>query len=155
MIAEFWRVRTAREQVILIVGGGVLVLALLFQLIVAPLAGWRRSALASVVEAEGLYEIVSRAAVRAANTPDAGEDGERPLRGIVTASAQAAGVSLVFVNVRPDGSVEAAAGPTAPAAVFAWVSDMTQAHGASVIYADITRTAEAEGAVRGRLIFAP
>ncbi|MBI1392534.1 MAG: hypothetical protein GC152_07315 [Alphaproteobacteria bacterium] len=151
---EFWRERTERERLILMVGGAIAGVALLLQAIYVPLANWRQASQASLGDAESVYQLVVQAAATADLGAPAATSAEaaQPLRGAVTAYAQTQGVSLVFVNVRPDGAVEATAGPTPPEALFGWIRDLTEKEGASVIYADIARSAEGDGSVRGRLI---
>ncbi|MEM1396678.1 MAG: type II secretion system protein GspM [Pseudomonadota bacterium] len=149
---QFWSDRSDREKLFL--GGGALILclAIIVQLIFVPMARWHSTSASSVNDAESLYKLVSTAARFGETATTDQRTGS--LQGAITASAQAAGVSLVFVRERPDGSVETAAGPGDPTSLFRWIDMLTTQSSVSVNYADITRANEDTNLVRGRFIFA-
>lgn len=141
---------------ILLAGGAIAALALVFQAVYAPLASWRKNAKGDLARAEGLYDLVVEAAAIAPQSdgaPAAIGAAERPLRAVVTSTANDAGVDLIFVNARPDGAVEANAGPTDPERLFNWIGALSAEHGATISFADVSRTQDGDGTVRGRLIF--
>ncbi len=153
MMSDFWNARSERERLVLMAGGAVAALALAFQAIYAPLSSWRDAARSEFARAEGFYALVLEAAAAApAGDAEAATD-TRPLRAIVATAAGDAGVELTFVSARPDGAVEANAGPTDPEAFFEWVAALSAEHGAKISYADISRAQDNDGTVRGRVIF--
>ena len=149
----FWEGLSARERLLFQVAGG-LAAALLFSLVILrPFNEWQAAQRKALQRAEGLYEIVVEAAAFSGNK-SIEDAGTGPIRNAVTATASSLGVELVFVNVRPDGAVEANAAPSQPSRLFQWLDILSRDHGFEITYADLVRDQSDQSLVRGRLILA-
>ncbi|MEO1251888.1 MAG: type II secretion system protein GspM [Pseudomonadota bacterium] len=152
-MTEFWRNLSERERLLISVGGALAALFLVLQFVVSPVANWRADSRQALASAKGLYEIVAEAAARSDGAGPSQSDVPA-LRNALTQTAGAADVTLVFVNIRPDGVVDATVATTQPQALFDWMAQLRKDYGARVVSADIAREAGEPSLVRGQLSFA-
>lgn len=142
-----------RERFVVLGGGGVIALLVLFQFILVPIFDWRSGRARAADSAENTYDLVVEAAARGAPVEQAG-DPSRPVRNIISETAQGASVELTYVNVGTDGRVDATVSNADPAAFFNWVATLEREHGVTVTTADITRERGATNRVRATMSFA-
>jgi type II secretory pathway component PulM len=141
----WWFSRTARERLVMTIGGGVLAALLLVQAMVAPLLSWRASSTKKAADAEANYRLVAEAAATAA-PPASGS--ATPVRNLLNDAARTLNIDLTFVNALPDGSVDVQAGPVAPEKLFELLAKLERESGVKVKSADIARTSEDPNRVR-------
>ncbi len=142
-----------RERLFVAVGGAAIALMAALQLVALPLLNWRARAIERAATAQEGYRLVSRSAaavapVRAA-PPTSG-----PVRAAVAETAAALGVTLTFVNARPDGSVDSQAGPVAPELIYALFAALEAEHGIEIQSADIVRVPDDPNLVQAQAVFA-
>lgn len=149
---EWWRGRSTREQTLLIVCVGVLAFALAYFGAFKPALDWRAQAIQRTVTRETEFRLVSDAA-RGALDAAAAPGVQTPVRNALTDAATLAGVELVFVNAREDGSVEAQIGSAPPDKLFVMIEALERQNGVRVIGADIARVSDGAATVRAQLTF--
>lgn len=143
----WWLKRTPRER-LMVAGGGVFLAVLAsLQLVLSPVMAWRADAERRAETAEGEYRLVYRSAALAIPEQRATQD-DTPVRNVVSDSATRSEVSLTFVNVLADGSVEIQGGPARPENVIRFFSALETEHGVRVVAADIVRVSDEPKNVR-------
>ena len=152
-MSNFWRNLSDREQVFVLAGGAVLALFIVVQFVIAPLIDWRSNQLSRVSQAESGFDLVVEAASRAGAASPGNKDLDTPVRNAVSQTASSGGVNLVFVNQRPDGSVEASLEDADPNALFDWLVLLDNRYGVKTVTADIAREQGDETLVQARLTF--
>lgn len=151
---EFLRNLSNRERLLILIAAGLVALFIALQGVVRPIAGWRADQDRALNEAEGLYELVNEAGAQSAGAAFAAGDSETPIRNALAQSASSAGVNLVYVNVRPDGGVDANIASVSPDRLFVWLQLVERNYGARVVTADIAREQSQPSMVRAQLTFA-
>ena len=152
---SFWAGLSDRERVLIAVAGALAAMLALILLIIRPLNGWRADQASAAARSESVYVLVSEAAAASGAVVAQGpaRNASIPIRNAVSQTAAQSGVNLNSYNVRPDGSVEANAAATDPAALFTWLGVLTADYGVSVDYADIAREQVDPALVRAQLTF--
>ena len=135
---------------LLAVGAGVAVLALSYFGAFKPALDWRRDAALTAKARETEFRLVADAAGAAAEG-GAADGAQTPVRNALTEAAAQAGVDLVFVNARDDGSVETQITSAAPEKLFAMIESLEGRYGVRVAAADIARAADGAADVRAQL----
>lgn len=148
----YWEKLAPRERLFVMVGGAVVGLLVLLQLIIAPAIGWREAMKTKRTGAEDFYRLVASASASAGGVAaNADADLATPIINVVTDTAAANGVEISFRNARPDGGVDATVAAD-PEKLFEWLRSLENAYGVSVAAADIAR--EKGGGVRAQLTLA-
>lgn len=152
---EAWNARSPREQTLIAVAAALFALGGVYLLLIAPLAGWREAAAREAERAAATYSIVVEAAQRGAAPagPANRPEGAGPMRNTLLQTARRNGVTLNFVNLRPDGGLEASADVADAEAVFRWLDELKRQHGIDIISADIARESSTNNIVRGQFVF--
>jgi type II secretory pathway component PulM len=151
-MTSFWQNLSERERWLILAGGALGAVFLVLQLIISPILDWRNDQRQRMNEAKAVYELVAEAAPRGrAIASAAAASNTTPVRNAVTQSANAAGVSIVFVNTRADGAVDANIASASPAALYQWVQMMRNEYGVVVESADIARETGNPEVVRAQL----
>ncbi len=152
---DFWAERTERERLLIWAAAAIFACAILYYLIVSPLGRWRSDAAREATRAEATYSIVREAAASAAagNVPSASGEGQTPVRNALIQTARANGVTLNFVNPRPDGMVEAGVDVVGPDQLFTWLRLLEDRYAVTVVTADIARDGGDPGLVRAQFVF--
>ena len=149
-MTSFWENLSARERILVAVGAGLAALFIVLQLIIAPILDWRADKQRELASARGLYELVAEAAPRGgASAPAA--DGGVPVRNLVSQTASAAGVSIVYINARSDNGVDANISAAQPSALYDWLAALRNEHNIAVEAADIARETGNPEVVRAQL----
>lgn len=149
----FWRNLSERERLLIMAAAGLLALFVALQLVVRPAADWRADQHRALEQAQGLYTLVNEAGARSPGVAQAAGDVQTSIRAALAQTASAAGVNLVYVNVRPDGAVDANLADVDPERLFNWLQSVERDYGARVVSADIVRERAQPGAVRAQLTF--
>lgn len=142
-----------RERLVVLGGGAVVLALVILQFVIGPLLDWRSDRARAAKDAERTYDLVVEAAARGAPAETAG-DASRPVRNVISETAQAVGVELTYVNVRADGQVDASVSGADPQALFAWIATLERDESVRVVSADISREQGAGARVRAQLSFA-
>lgn len=151
---QFWRNLSDRERLLVIIAGVLFAIFIAFQAVAAPVVNWRAAQRRALDEAHSVYELVTLAGAQAAGAAAQDGDVDTPARNALAQSATAAGVNLIYVNVRPDGAVDANAAGVSPEALFAWMQAVERDYGLRVVSADIAREQDQASMVRAQLTFA-
>ncbi len=150
---QFWKNLSDRERLLIAAATVLLAIVVVVAGVVSPIVNWRADQQQALNQAQGVYELVTQAGARGGRGTSASQSST-PMRNVMTQSASAAGVSLVYVNVRQDGAVETNASPVDPAILFAWMQSLEREYGARVVSADIAREQGQAALVRAQLVFA-
>jgi type II secretory pathway component PulM len=135
-----------RERLFVMAGGVVVALVALLQFAFFPLARWRGDMAERRANAEALYLLVAEAGAArgGAAAATASPKAAVPVRNAIADAAKAEKVELSYLNVRPDGAVEAnAAG--ASDALYRWLGALGREYGVVVATADIARDQNGSG----------
>ena len=146
---DFWKDLSERERLLIMIGGGLAVVFVVLQLVIAPAFNWRSDARQRMNSAESLYELVAEAAPRGGASTTV-EDGE-PVRNVVSQSAAGAGVTIVYINARTDSAADANIASTSPSALYDWLAGLQNQHNIVVDNADIARDSGNPEVVRAQL----
>ncbi len=152
-MAAFWQNLSDRERLLIAVGGALAGLFIVLQFVIAPILDWRDDQRQRLNEAKALYEIVAEAAPRGRAMAAGAGANATPVRNAVTQSANAAGVSIVYVNVRADGVVDANVASAPPGALYDWIQLVRNDYGVTIETADIARETGNPEVVRAQLSF--
>lgn len=143
---EFWERLSAREKLFVGVGGAVVALLAVLQLVIGPAISWRARMTDKRETAEQLYGLVAQASATAgASAAAAGVDLSTPILNVLTDTTGEFGVVVNYRNGRPDGGVDANV-VADPAKLFDWLKALETKYGISVAAADIARGAGDAGA---------
>ena len=153
-MADFWRNLSDRERMLILGGAVIFALFVLIEGVAAPVMGWRADQRRSLERAQNDYELVAEAAGRAGGQATPSGDLDAPIRNAIAKSASASGVNLIYVNVRPDGAVEANAAQVDPENLMVWLQAVERDYGARVTAADIAREQADPTKVRAQMTFA-
>jgi type II secretory pathway component PulM len=138
----FWERLSEREKLFVGVGGAIVLLLAVMQLVVAPAVAWRARMTDKRASAEQLYEIVAQASATAGGAmAAAGVDLSTPILNVLTDTTGRYGVVVNYRNGRPDGGVEANV-VADPAKLFEWLTALEASYGITVATADIARGAD-------------
>ncbi|MEL6359785.1 MAG: type II secretion system protein GspM [Pseudomonadota bacterium] len=155
-MTEFWTQLSDRERQLIIAGAGVALFFVVVQFVVMPLLDWRKDRLAAAESAESTYDLVVEAASRkpvAQSSTASNPNASKPIRNVLSETATQSGVNLIYVNVRPDGAVDANATNVDPATLFAWFSSMEAGFDVRLLRADISREQSSPGTLRAQMTF--
>jgi type II secretory pathway component PulM len=147
-MTAWWSARTERERLLLASAALIVSVALLAQ-VMAMLLQWRAEAAHRMSAAETGYRLVTQAAMQTRRAAPA--DQSSPPRAALTQAAGAAGVPLSFVNARPDGAVDAHAGPVAPERLYGMLSELAGRYDIHVTSADVARAGDDTNQIRAQL----
>jgi type II secretory pathway component PulM len=140
----FWDRLADREKLFVGVGGAIVAIILLLQLIIAPALGWRSGQTDKLQRAEDLYRLVSEASASAGvAAASAGVDLETPILNVLTQSTGEFQIVVNYRNGRNDGGVDANVAAK-PDKLFAWLRAIEAKYGVTVAAADIARSANGE-----------
>ena len=133
-VVVWWRGRTRREQVLLGVMAGLLALVIAWYGVVAPISAWKADAAERRAEAAADLQSVEAdlARLNAAASETPAGTGE-PIEPVLVRTAQAAGLSIDRQQAEADGAQTVWLQAVQPQAVFAWIAQLEQAHGVSVV----------------------
>lgn len=146
----FWERLSDREKLFVGIGGAIIAVLALMQLIITPAIGWRSGMSEKRERAEELYGLVAKASASAGVTAAAaGVDLDTPILNVITQSTAQHGIQVNYRNARDDGGVEANVAAE-PSKLFDWLRALESQHGVSVAAADIARAA-AGGTVQAQL----
>ena len=150
-MTAFWQNLSDREQALILIGGALAGLFVLLQLILSPTLSWRAEQKRDMASARGLYELVAEAApLGVAATASASLD-TGPARNIVSQTANASGVSIIFINARGDRAVDVNIASVSPDALFQWLALLQSQYNIVVDTADIARETGDPQSVRAQI----
>ncbi len=138
-MAEFWRGLSGREQLLIIIGGGLAALFVALQFVLSPALSWRADQRREMAGARSLYELVAEAAPLGESASAGAASTAGPARTIVSQTANGAGVSIVFINARGDRAVDVNIASVSPDALFQWLALLRSEYNIVVDTADIAR----------------
>jgi type II secretory pathway component PulM len=143
---QFWNRLSSREKLFVGVGGAIVAVIIVMQLIVGPAIAWRKDQAEKRERAEDLYRIVSAASTNAGiAAAQAGVDLKTPILNVLTQTTGEFSIAVNYRNARPDGAVEA--NVAAPAEkLFDWLRALEARYGVTVAAADIARSPSGEEA---------
>jgi type II secretory pathway component PulM len=144
-MTAFWERLSEREKLFVGVGGAILAMLAVLQLILAPAFGWRHGMSEKRQRAEDLYGIVSEASANAGVVAAAaGVDLATPALNVLTQSTGEYQIEVNYRNAREDGGVEANVAAD-PQKLFEWLRTLESRYGITVASADIARASSGEG----------
>lgn len=150
-MTAFWQGLSDREQLLIIIGGVLATIFVALQLILSPALSWRADKKSELLSARGLYDLVAEAApLGAAATANANANAG-PARTVVSQTANAAGVAIIFINARGDNAVDVNIASASPDALFDWLAVLQSDHNIVVDTADIARETGNPQAVRAQI----
>ena len=150
----YWAKLSQRERLVVTVGGALVALMAFFQFAVSPLMDWRGSRDRELSQARNVYRLAVQASASSGVAETASADVSTPVRNAVSDVALRYSITLDFVNVRPDGAVEANVGSAATDALFSWFSELETKFGVTLVSADIAREGDEGATARAQLVFA-
>lgn len=138
---EFWARLSDREKLFVGIGGAIVAVIVLLQLILAPAISWRADMVQRRESAQDLYRLVSEASASAGvAAAAAGVDLNTPILNVLTQTTAEFSIVVNYRNARADGAVEA--NVAAPAEkIFEWLHALEARYGVTVAAADIARSA--------------
>jgi type II secretory pathway component PulM len=138
---EFWARLSDREKLFVGIGGAVVAVIALLQLILAPAINWRADMVQRRESAQDLYRLVSEASASAGvAAAAAGVDLNTPILNVLTQTTAEFAIVVNYRNARADGAVEA--NVAAPAEkLFEWLHALESRYGVTVATADVARSA--------------
>ncbi len=122
-LTAWWRARTARERLLLQVCAA-LVFVLIPLLAYHGAASYRASSATALSSARGLQADVERLAKATGGAPDANADGS--LRGVATANAEVAGLSILRAESPQQDRLSIAFAPASSLKVYRWLDLMAR-----------------------------
>lgn len=124
----WWTQLSARERLALVVLVGVLAFVIMLFGIVRPLVAWRGNAAADFARYTDIYERTTMAVA----APQDDRPSTSELRPVLTATADAAGITITTVGPPEAGAVDISV--TAPRidVFYRWVSQLEAEHGVQV-----------------------
>ena len=151
---NYWTERSPREKMLLLVAAILFGVTAVFYFIISPAVAWREAGATSKAQAISTYEMVREAASLGAQaTPTTSTQPDTPIRNTLIQSAREHSITLNFVNLRPDGNVEASVEAVNPEALFGWLGNLDGANGIRVLTADIARERTDNELVRAQFVF--
>ena len=150
-MTAFWQNLSDREQALILVGGALAALFVLLQLILSPTLSWRAEQKRDMASARGLYELVAEAAPLGVAASASVNSDAGPARNIVSQTANASGVSIVFINARGDRAVDVNIASVSPDALFQWLALLQSQYNIVVDTADIARETGDPQSVRAQI----
>lgn len=147
---EQWSHLSGRERGLILIAGGLAIVLLLSALVISPLLSWRSEQHLRAENAAALYEMVVEAASRGGQAA-APSDITTPPRNAITQTAGPAGVTLIYVNTRADGRIDANIASTDPDALYRWIDILRRDYGITIDTADIARESGNPEQVRAQL----
>lgn len=137
----FWARLSERERLFVAVGGAVVAVFIVLQLMISPALGWRAGQSDRRNRAEELYRLVAEASATAGTVAARGDaDLQTPILNVLTQSTGEFGVEVNYRNGRQDGGVEANVAAD-PAKLFEWLVMLEDRYGVAVASADVSRDA--------------
>ncbi len=150
-MVAFWQGLSGREQLLIMIGGALAAVFIALQLILSPALSWREDQRRDMASARGLYELVAEAAPLGAAASAGAATNAGPARTIVSQTAGAAGVSIVFINARGDRAVDVNIASVSPDALFQWLAFLQSEYNIVVDTADIARETGNPQAIRAQI----
>lgn len=154
-LRQLWARQTAREQALLALCGGLIVLVLVWFLVLSPALSYRNAMRASFeAQLEDHLALVGGIeryrALAAASEAEAGSAA--PLRTLVGASAREAGVAITRVQPLEDGQLSVWVDRVQEAELMAFLIGLSEAEGVRVTRMSLDR--EGDGLVRAQMVLA-
>jgi len=149
-MSAWWSDLSRREQLLIVVAGGLAGVLIVSMLVVRPLAQWRSDAARDAARARDGYELVVSAAALAGRSTATAPQNTIPLRQAITVSAAAAGIELIRIGTETDGQIETQPDLASGDQLFQWFANLEAQYGVTVAFADIQNTAD--GAVNAQVL---
>ncbi|WP_300544299.1 type II secretion system protein M [Maricaulis sp.] len=152
-ILRYWQGRTTREQFLLAVTGGLLLVLLVSVLIVQPLLRMNERARDDYAAAMRLYRSIqadARAYRELAADTSAGEQSTQSLRSVVGSLALRHEISLARMVPTEDGALTVNIDRAPTRSVMRWLIDLDERHGIQVMASTMDR--EGEGIVSASFV---
>jgi len=146
----WWRNLSAREQVMVAVGGGIFALFFLLQFVLTPIVSWRSEAKAKESRARDGYELVLQAAAMEREPGAQAAQAATPIRSALTQTAAASNIDLIRVGTEVDGQIELQLGAVEADTLYKWIEGLQVRFGIVVAFADISRADD--GAVNAQVL---
>ncbi len=160
----WWTQRTARERILIIAMGGVMVVFVAYQFAYVPLTSYRETAERRVRSAEALYRDVARGAAQVASLREEAETRPaRPngatMRQTITVSAHKAQITITRLEPQSEG-LNVWINEVAMPELHRWIGVLSSDFGITVRRATISKPTdrgsdakEAPAVVRAQLLF--
>lgn len=147
-LLPWWRDRSSREQWLLGIMAGLLVIVIAWFGIIRPIAAARDAATARHAEAiQSLGDVQAMAGTIRAAEARRGKRREMPLVELVNDRAAGAGFTFARLDKNGDGRVNGRIDAIKPVAMLRWISDLEARDGVIVDQLRITRNADETVAV--------
>lgn len=149
-MSVWWSGLSRREQLLIMIAGGLAGALFVSMLVVRPLAQWRDNAARDAARARDGYELVATAAALAGRSAAPAPQNTVPLRQAITLSAAEAGIELIRIGTETDGQIETQPDLASGDRLFQWLANLEAQYGVTVAFADIQNTAD--GAVNAQVL---
>lgn len=149
-MSAWWSDLSRREQLLIMIAGGLAGVLFISLLLVKPLAQWRTDAARNAERARDGYELVASAAALAGRSAAPAPQNTIPLRQAITVSAADAGIELIRIGAETDGQIETQPDLASGDKLFQWFANLETQYGVVVAFADIQNTAD--GAVNAQIL---
>lgn len=133
----WWHDLSARERTLILAGGGVLALAVLYFLIIRPLSGYQQTAMADYDRSVRTFRQVTMAAA----APQDGAFDPANLRSVITSSATQSGIVINRISSQ-DNAIDISIAGTSPARLYNWLSILEEQHRVHVQSAQVRPSSE-------------
>lgn len=153
---SYWNSLTSREQLLIMIAGGLLVLTLLYLFIIRPVSAYGQSADMELKRAEALYTSMAQTAERVSQlkhhfTPKRQPSGQS-VRVILSQSARASGVLINRIQPDTDNALTIWVEGTPSRALYDWLQKLDGEHAIAPVKVSLQKTGSA-GLVRAQLQF--
>lgn len=153
---SYWNTLTSREQLLIMLAGGLLIFTLLYLLVVRPVNLYGQSADMELKRAEALYTSIARIAERVSqlknqSTPKRQSSGQS-VRIILSQSARASGVLINRIQPDTDNALTIWVEGTPSRALYDWLQKLDGEHAIAPVKVSLQKTGSA-GLVRAQLQF--
>lgn len=142
---ERFRSLSQREQMLVAVLGGLLIVLVLIYGVIAPILNLQRGAAADYRSAARLAALTE-----GLEPPGVESADERALRSVVTEAAERAGINYTRISNTPDGRIELDVDGTSSDDLFAWLAEL-EADSAIVVSAANVVPGERPGTIEARI----
>ncbi len=149
-MSAWWSDLSRREQLLIMIAGGLAGVLFVSMLVVRPIAQWRSDAGRDVARARDGYELVASAAALAGRSTAPAPQHTVPLRQAITVSAAEAGIELIRIGTETDGQIETQPDLASGDQLFRWFAELEAQYGVIIAFADIQNTGD--GAVNAQVL---
>ncbi|MCI5043567.1 MAG: type II secretion system protein M [Aquisalinus sp.] len=151
---SWWSGLSKREKLLLSIMGGLIAVLAVSLLIIRPVTDYNQQAGQNLTAAQNLSRMVDQAAIAASMQERASVTPES-LRGVITRSAQQAGLRWINIRTNQEEQSLTISFSVAPAGdFFVWLQELQVQHGIIVREARLSDTRNNDGTIDASVTFA-